>query len=175
MTTTAEQVARFGGLSLVKKDGSRSQTFPLVEKRYLFGRADYCDIRINLLNVSREHAEIVVDDTGEVWVRTLSKTADTRVAEKQVKEALLKDGDTIGIGDRYFIYHGRTEPNLAAPMVSTGAAGAQPEACTDGAARNSAARARASARRDTREGRMVPRATHTATRGVARTSTPSNR
>jgi pSer/pThr/pTyr-binding forkhead associated (FHA) protein len=113
MTTTAEQVARFGGLSLVKKDGSRSQTFPLVEKRYLFGRADYCDIRINLLNVSREHAEIVVDDQGQVWVRTLSKTADTRVAEKQVKEALLKDGDTIGIGDRYFIYHAMDSPASA--------------------------------------------------------------
>jgi len=30
--------AGFGGLSLVKKDGSHSQRFPLVERRYLFGR-----------------------------------------------------------------------------------------------------------------------------------------
>ena len=129
--------AGFGGLSLVKKDGSHSQRFPLVERRYLFGRcglvhfsvgkhdsrsagskrgvtvrwpfgqgprraihvldtvlcdrgvrpawsghgirpccdlcnpvldhrADYCHIRINLLNVSREHAEIVVDEKDQV-------------------------------------------------------------------------------------------------------------
>jgi hypothetical protein len=29
-------------------------------------RAEYCDIRINLLSVSREHAEIVVDDENKV-------------------------------------------------------------------------------------------------------------
>ena len=34
----ATEVAGFGGLSLVKKDGSHSQRFPLVERRYLFGR-----------------------------------------------------------------------------------------------------------------------------------------
>ena len=62
----SETVTTFGGLSLIKKDGSRSQRFPLVERRYLFGRQEHCDIRINLLNVSREHAEIVVDETNEV-------------------------------------------------------------------------------------------------------------
>jgi hypothetical protein len=36
MATAMEQ--GFGGLSLVKKDGTHSQRFPLVEKRYLFGR-----------------------------------------------------------------------------------------------------------------------------------------
>jgi hypothetical protein len=35
-----EPIASFGGLSLVKKDGSHSQRFPLVERRYLFGRYD---------------------------------------------------------------------------------------------------------------------------------------
>ncbi len=36
MATATEQ--GYGGLSLVKKDGTHSQRFPLVEKRYLFGR-----------------------------------------------------------------------------------------------------------------------------------------
>ncbi len=61
-------VPTFGGLSLIKKDGSRSQKFPLVERRYLFGRQEHCDIRINLLNVSREHAEIVVDEEDKVMI-----------------------------------------------------------------------------------------------------------
>ena len=106
----SEHATGYGGLSLVKKDGTHSQRFPLVEKRYLFGRwmhpraavllppagqsavlpqavlfcrrrrvtgrvppacarADYCDIRINLLTVSREHAEIVVDEDNQVCGR----------------------------------------------------------------------------------------------------------
>jgi len=103
MTTVTDN--GFGGLSLVKKDGTTSQRFPLVEKRYLFGRADYCDIRINLLNVSREHAEITVDEKQQVWVRSLSKTAETKVDQTMVTETMLKDGNMIGIGDRFFIYH----------------------------------------------------------------------
>lgn len=31
-------VRSFGGLALVKKDGTVSKPFPLVERRYLFGR-----------------------------------------------------------------------------------------------------------------------------------------
>ena len=34
----AAETVSFGGLSLVKKDGTHSQRFPLVERRYLFGR-----------------------------------------------------------------------------------------------------------------------------------------
>ncbi len=34
-----------------------------------YARADYCDIRINLLTVSREHAEIVVDEDNQVCGR----------------------------------------------------------------------------------------------------------
>ena len=62
----AAETVSFGGLSLVKKDGTHSQRFPLVARRYLIGRAEYCDIRINLLSVSREHAELVVDDKDQV-------------------------------------------------------------------------------------------------------------
>ena len=36
------------------------------------GRADYCDIRINLLTVSREHAEIVVDEKNQVCLLHVS-------------------------------------------------------------------------------------------------------
>ncbi|EKX37864.1 hypothetical protein GUITHDRAFT_144688 [Guillardia theta CCMP2712] len=75
----------FGGLSLVKKDGSKSQVFPLVEQRYIFGRADHCDIRINLLTVSREHAEISVDSDLQVWLKAMSTTSETVVSGKTIK------------------------------------------------------------------------------------------
>ena len=97
-------VADYGGLCLLNTNGKMSQRWPLLEKRYLFGRADYCDVRINLLNVSREHAEIVVDEKKQVWVRSLSMTADTTVDGSMVRETILQDGNKIGIGDRIFLY-----------------------------------------------------------------------
>ena len=107
MTTVAD----YGGLALLKADGKQTKRFPLLQKRYLFGRADYCDIRVNLINVSREHAEIVVDEKNQVWVRSLSLTAVTTVDETMVRETILKDGNKIGIGgkigigERFFIYY----------------------------------------------------------------------
>ena len=96
----------FGGLSIVKKDGTHSQRFPLVARRYLIGRAEYCDIRINLLSVSREHAELVVDEKDQVWVNALSTSSDTNVAKKPVAgKILLQDNDLIEIGQRQFIFH----------------------------------------------------------------------
>jgi len=58
----------FGWIELVKKDGTKGQQFPLAKRRYLFGRSGHRDILIciNLLNVSREHAEIVVDEKNQV-------------------------------------------------------------------------------------------------------------
>jgi pSer/pThr/pTyr-binding forkhead associated (FHA) protein len=63
---SAESDKTFGMLCLIKKDGRRSTSFPLIERRCLFGRQDHCDIRINLLDVSREHAEIIVDEKDQV-------------------------------------------------------------------------------------------------------------
>ena len=110
-----KEVKLCGGLQLVKKDGTKSGTFPFREKRYLFGRADYCDVRINLINVSREHAEIVVNEKNEVWVRSLSAIAETLVDGTAVKETLLQNGAVIKIGDRVFIFHS----NFKAPGIAT--------------------------------------------------------
>lgn len=42
-------------------------------------RQEHCDIRINLMQVSREHAEIVIDDQEQVYIRNVSKVAETTV------------------------------------------------------------------------------------------------
>lgn len=93
-----------GGLTLVRADGMTSQRVPLVEKRFLFGRAENCDARIEHISVSREHAEIFMDENNQVWVRSLSKTAETKVDGITVREILLTDGAKIGIGGHFFIY-----------------------------------------------------------------------
>jgi pSer/pThr/pTyr-binding forkhead associated (FHA) protein len=119
-----EAVQSYGGLSLVKKDGSHSQRFPLVERRYLFGRAEYCDIRINLLTVSREHAEIVVDEKDQVWVNSLSKSSDTNVCNKPVDgKILLKDNDLLEIGQRKFIFHANNIPEKLPGSAAKGTNG----------------------------------------------------
>ena len=38
MATEETEVKLFGGLTLVKKDGSHSKRFPLLARRYLIGR-----------------------------------------------------------------------------------------------------------------------------------------
>ncbi len=48
--------AGFGGLSLVKKDGSHSQRFPLVERRYLFGRCGLVLFSVGKHDSRREQA-----------------------------------------------------------------------------------------------------------------------
>jgi hypothetical protein len=42
----------------------------------------------------------------QVWIRSVSKTAETVVNNQAIKEQRkLCDGDTISIGNRAFIYH----------------------------------------------------------------------
>jgi pSer/pThr/pTyr-binding forkhead associated (FHA) protein len=120
----ATEAQSYGGLSLVKKDGSHSQRFQLVQRRYLFGRAEYCDIRINLHTVSREHAEIVVDEKDQVWVNSLSKTSDTNVCNKPVDgKILLKHNDLLEIGQRKFIFHANNIPEKLPGSASKGTNG----------------------------------------------------
>jgi pSer/pThr/pTyr-binding forkhead associated (FHA) protein len=103
MTTVAGHGC--GWLTLVRDDETRSGRFSMSEQYYLLGRADHCDIWIDDICVSREHAEIAVNEKNEVWLRSLSKTAETKVDDTMVKEILLEDGVTIGIGGHYFIYN----------------------------------------------------------------------
>ncbi|KAJ1468699.1 hypothetical protein T484DRAFT_2241162 [Baffinella frigidus] len=120
--TEMHQRREFGKLSLVKKDGTLSSRFALLEKRYLFGRAHCCDIRINLMVVSLQHAELVVDEKHQVWVCSLS-CAETTVDGTMVREkTLLTDGAKIGIGSRFFIYHSNA-PGFGEEDGDGGAAG----------------------------------------------------
>ena len=75
----------------------------------LLCRAPHCDIRIKLLPVSRQHAEILVDDAGAVWINALSKHNKLLVAGKCVTgKSLLRDKDSIQIHDCIFYFHARS-------------------------------------------------------------------
>ena len=74
----------------------------------LFGRAEECDIRIDLPTVSREHAKLKVQvSDGTVNIIALSKTNNTKlngVAIPNGPPVLMYQSDMFTIGDRHFRY-----------------------------------------------------------------------
>jgi diguanylate cyclase (GGDEF)-like protein len=80
---------------------------PLERDRVIFGRALEADIRLNDFKTSRIHAQITAEaeaDTGATRyrIKDLGSTNGTLVNGQVVREAILKHGDKIAIGDHLF-------------------------------------------------------------------------
>ena len=72
----------------------------LEERRYLIGRQSYCDIRVQAPTVSREHAQIQVDDNDHVWLVNLSQNNPVKVnGMEHLSRVRLSNGDQFTIGD----------------------------------------------------------------------------
>jgi hypothetical protein len=65
---------------------------------YRIGRAETADLRVESVEVSREHAEIV-ERNGMWLVRDLGSTNGTQVNGKPIKETLLADGDVLRVAE----------------------------------------------------------------------------
>jgi EAL domain-containing protein (putative c-di-GMP-specific phosphodiesterase class I) len=65
---------------------------------FRIGRAETADLRVESVQVSREHAEIF-ERHGMWLVRDLGSTNGTHVNGKQVKETLLSDGDILQVAE----------------------------------------------------------------------------
>ena len=63
------------GFYVMMQDGTNSRKFSLCGKKYLIGKNPGCDIRINRIEVSPEHAEIFASKDGQVR-RRISKNND---------------------------------------------------------------------------------------------------
>jgi hypothetical protein len=65
---------------------------------FRIGRAESADLRVESVEVSREHAEI--SERNDMWiVRDLGSTNGTLVNGKPIKETLLSDGDILKIAE----------------------------------------------------------------------------
>jgi hypothetical protein len=65
---------------------------------FRIGRSESADLRVESVEVSREHAEI--SERNDMWlVRDLGSTNGTLVNGKQIKETLLSDGDILKIAE----------------------------------------------------------------------------
>jgi predicted component of type VI protein secretion system len=74
-----------------------NQVFSL-SGRLLIGRADDCDVRIDLEGVAPHHAEVRTTGQGAVLLRDLGSATGTRLNGEPVSEAQLKSGDEIQVG-----------------------------------------------------------------------------
>jgi pSer/pThr/pTyr-binding forkhead associated (FHA) protein len=70
---------------------------------FRIGRAESADLRIETVEVSREHAEIF-HRNGMWLVRDLGSTNGTHVNGKQIQEMLLSDGDILRVAETEFTF-----------------------------------------------------------------------
>lgn len=83
-------------LVMFKANGQRKD-FPLTTPVTVIGRAEDCDLRVPLLDVSRRHCELRIDG-DELTIKDLASSNGTYVNNKRVNEALLEAGDVLVLG-----------------------------------------------------------------------------
>ncbi|MBI1373114.1 MAG: SpoIIE family protein phosphatase [Phycisphaera sp.] len=84
-------------LKLRTPDGLITE-FPLVSDRITIGRSSKNDVQLPTADVSRVHAELVRDPTGQWWVRDLDSAGGTEVNNVPMSEAMITGADLIRIG-----------------------------------------------------------------------------
>ncbi len=87
-------------LVMFKENGERKD-FPLGEGITLIGRQEDCDLRIPLSEISRKHAQLVIQETS-VTLRDMGSANGTYVNNRRVTEQDLTPGDHIIIGPVVF-------------------------------------------------------------------------
>lgn len=68
-------------------------------KRTLIGRADDCDLRVDLDGVEGRHAEIIEDGQGGLTLNSLGPAAETVLNGEPIQSASLGSGDEIRIAN----------------------------------------------------------------------------
>ncbi|MBN1772392.1 MAG: GGDEF domain-containing protein [Deltaproteobacteria bacterium] len=72
--------------------------FRLDRPTVYLGRGETCEVMIQDTGVSRKHARVLLDPTGEVWLEDLDSTNGTFVENHRIERRLLRDGDKIQLG-----------------------------------------------------------------------------
>ncbi|MHC4911888.1 MAG: FHA domain-containing protein [Planctomycetota bacterium] len=89
-------------LVLFKKNGSQ-KAFPLPSSVTVIGRRHNCDLCIPLMSVSKKHCQLNHDE-GILKIRDLGSRNGTILNGKPIDEAVVKAGDSIGIGPLAFVF-----------------------------------------------------------------------
>ena len=98
------QAVNDGVPSMVLMGGALSRAFPLNPPGPVtMGKADDCQIQLNMSRVSRHHCRLELSDEG-VTVADLASTNGVLVNGRQVKRRLLRDGDRLQLGSALLVY-----------------------------------------------------------------------
>ncbi|XP_068745580.1 proliferation marker protein Ki-67-like isoform X1 [Montipora capricornis] len=87
---------------VIKRNGTDGPQFPLRSNTCLFGRKADCDIRIQLPNVSQEHALVKVECDKKINITNLSSCNQTLVNGRPVSQVDIQHLDVLTISDRSF-------------------------------------------------------------------------
>jgi adenylate cyclase len=79
-------------------DGDTPQTFNFASGDVVIGRSPECQIVLRDFGISRNHAKLVVSESGDARIMDLKSKNGTQVNGVQVVEAPLRDGDRILLG-----------------------------------------------------------------------------
>lgn len=74
------------------------QKFRLDENTVTIGRSPDCELQLDLLNISRQHARIVYEGE-EYYVEDLNSTNGTLLNGLLVSKSVLRNGDVVEIGE----------------------------------------------------------------------------
>jgi pSer/pThr/pTyr-binding forkhead associated (FHA) protein len=80
------------------RPGESPQRISLDPLPFTVGRIDTADLQVDSTRVSRQHAQVVLEN-GRFVLRDLGSTNGTYVNGKQIESAVLADGDTVLIAD----------------------------------------------------------------------------
>jgi pSer/pThr/pTyr-binding forkhead associated (FHA) protein len=69
----------------------------------ILGRESDCDVVFGSNRVSRRHCRLW-PQAGAIWVEDLTSTHGTQVNGEMVKQAMLRDGDQLGIGTHAVVF-----------------------------------------------------------------------
>lgn len=86
------------GLYIVNEDGD---TEKIDKDIYIIGRSSKCDLVINSVKVSREHA-IITRERGEYYIEDLGSANGTWYKGEKIEKMKARDGDEIFICDEKF-------------------------------------------------------------------------
>jgi hypothetical protein len=88
------------GLFVVNKDGDSEK---IDKDIFIIGRSSKCDLVINSVKVSREHA-IITRERGEYFIEDLGSANGTWYRGERIEKIKINDGDEVFICDERFTF-----------------------------------------------------------------------
>jgi pSer/pThr/pTyr-binding forkhead associated (FHA) protein len=85
--------------------GMQSIRYEITKSKFVVGRGEDVDLRVNVSTVSKRHFEFWFTQQGEYWVKDLGSSNGLYVNGKKVSQTILRHGDFIQAGEVVFNFY----------------------------------------------------------------------